>query len=160
MGPLLIQLAVVLVLLAAGFSIGTLVERRHFRRLERREAALRHILVTDTRTLPPGCQRKPFGMVTGEVVVSADYFKTFAAQLKKIIGGELRTYETLMERARREALVRAMEAAQRMGANCVVNVRFATSIIGSLQRHGRAAMVEMYAYGTALCVSNDSADPA
>jgi uncharacterized protein YbjQ (UPF0145 family) len=128
----------------------------HFRRLAEREAALSHILVTDLRSLPPGCAAKPFGFVTGEVVISSDYFKTFAASLKKLVGGELRTFETLMERARREALVRALESADRMGANRLVNVRFATSNIGSMKRKRMAAMVEMYAYGTAIYVPEDS----
>jgi uncharacterized protein YbjQ (UPF0145 family) len=128
----------------------------HFRRLAGREAALSHILVTDLRSLPPGCAAEPFGLVTGEVVISSDYFKTFVASLKKLIGGELRTFETLMERARREALVRALESADRMGANRLVNVRFATSNIGSMKRKRMAAMVEMYAYGTAIYVPEDS----
>lgn len=151
-----IQIGPVILLLILGLSIGTFVERLHFRRLAAREAALSHILVTDLRTLPPGCAVEPFGLVTGEVVISSDYFKTFAASLKKLIGGELRTFETLMERARREALVRALESADRMGANRLVNVRFATSNIGSMKRKRMAAMVEMYAYGTAIYVPEDS----
>lgn len=151
-----IQVVPVIVLLILGLFTGTWVERRHFRRLARREAALRHILVTDLRTLPPGCAAEPFELVTGEVVIASDYFKTFAATLKKLLGGELRTFETLMERARREALLRMLESAERIGANGVVNVRFATSNIGSMKRNRKAAMVEMYAYGTAIYVPEGS----
>ena len=145
------QFVPVIVLLILGFSIGGMVERAHFKRLAKREAALSHMLVTDLRKLPSG-SGAPCGLVTGEVVIASDYFKTFAATLKKLVGGELRTFETLMERARREALVRMMEAAHQQGANAVVNVRFATSNIGSMRRKKAAAMVEMYAYGTALRV--------
>ena len=150
MSTLWFQLGPVIVLLILGLIAGKLFERRHYRRLGEREVALRHMVVTDLRALPPGCAVEPCELVTGEVVVASDYFKTFAASLKKLLGGELRTFETLMERARREALVRMLESAERIGANAVVNVRFATSNIGSMKRNRKAAMVEMYAYGTAV----------
>lgn len=151
-----LQIVPVVVFLILGLLAGTWVERRHFRRLATREAQLSHMLVTDLRQLPSGCVPEPCALVIGEVVIASDYFKTFAAQLRKLVGGELRTFETLMERARREALLRMMERAHDMGANRVVNVRFATSNIGSLRRNQRAAMVEMYAYGTAICVAGDA----
>ena len=154
-----LQVAPIAVFLVFGFTIGGIVERRHFRRLRRREDQLGDIMVTDVKTLPAGCAARPFGLVSGQVVIASDYFKTFAAGLRKLIGGDLRTYETLMERARREALVRMVESARQMGANRVLNVRFATSNIGSgtAQRRRRgAAMVEMYAYGTAVYVPPDS----
>lgn len=148
----LLQLFPFVLLIMIGLSVGGVVERLHFRRLREREAALRHILVINLKGLPDGCSDQPFGLVTGEVVIATDYFKTFAAGIRKILGGELRTYQTLLERARREALVRMLEAAHRLGANRVINVRFATSGIGSQRRKRPAAMVEMYAYGTALYV--------
>jgi uncharacterized protein YbjQ (UPF0145 family) len=145
-----IQVLPVVVLLILGFSVGTLAERAHFRRLASREAALRDMLVTDTRTLPAHRGADSLGLVVGEVVIASDYFKTFGANIRKILGGELRTFESLMVRARREALVRMLESAKRQGANAVVNVRFATSNIGSMRRKRLAAMVEMCAYGTAV----------
>jgi uncharacterized protein YbjQ (UPF0145 family) len=156
MPSFLFQFLPVLVLLILGYTIGSLAERRHLKRLTMREKRLKHIMVTDVRSLPSGCAPQPCGLVDGEVVIASDYFKTFAANLKKMIGGELRTYETLMERARREALLRVKEAAERIGANHIVNVRFATSNIGASGRRKMAAMVEMYAYGTAVYVPNPS----
>ncbi len=147
-----IQVVPVVVLLILGFSVGTVVERAHFRRLRRREQALRDVLVTDVQTLPAGCVMQRCGLVVGEVVIASDYFKTFAANLRKLVGGELRSFETLMTRARREAIVRMTESARRMGANRVVNVRLATSNIGAIGRRRAAAMVEVYAYGTAVYV--------
>jgi len=152
MPELLFQVVPVLFLLILGYTVGSLAERRHLKRLAVRERALEHIFVSDVRSLPSGCALQPCGLVDGEVVVASDYFKTFAANLKKMIGGELRTYDTLLQRARREALVRVKEAAHRMGANQVVNIRFATSNIGASGRRQMAAMVEMYAYGTAVYV--------
>ncbi len=151
-----IQILPFVVLIILGFSIGGFVERAHSRQLKVREEAVRDVMVTDLRTFPVGCETASIGLVTGEVVIASDYFKTFAAGLRKMIGGDLRTYETLMERARREALVRMMESAKAMGANHVANVRLASSNIGSGgaggRRSHRAAMVEVYAYGTAVFV--------
>lgn len=152
----LIPGGVFLVLLTLGFTCGTLVERAHFRRLERREARVRDMFVTDTKAPPIGRAVQNCGLVTGEVVIASDYFKSFAAALRKLVGGELRTFESLMDRARREALLRMLESAKGMGADAVVNVRFATSNIGSMRGKRRAAMVEMYAYGTALRTSQSS----
>lgn len=146
----LIQFAVPVALLIVGVSAGTWTERRHFRRLAIREAALKDMLCTDTRALPAGCTVHNKSMVVGEVVVASDYFKTFVSQLRKIVGGELRAFETLMERARREAAVRMLERAKSLGANGVINIRYASSNIGSMRGKRRAAMVEMYAYGTAI----------
>lgn len=146
----LIQILPIIVLLILGFSIGTIVERAHFRRLEVREREFDDMLVTNLRSPPPGAKVETRGFVTGEAVIASDYFKTFAASLRKLVGGELRTFESLMVRARREALVRMLESARNSGANGVINVRFATSNIGSLRRNKMAAMVEMYAYGTAI----------
>jgi len=152
----LIQFAPIVALLILGFCIGTWVERAHFRRLAKREAALEHMIVTDTRAIPAGCSAQPCSLVVGEVVVASDYFKTFAAAIRKLVGGELRAYETLMERARREAIVRMKEAAAALGANSVINVRLASSNIGGFRRRQNAAMVEIYAYGTAVYVPQTS----
>lgn len=152
----LLQLAPIVVLLILGFTVGTLVERAHFKRLAVREAALSDMLVTDLRSLPAGWEGTACGLVTGDVVIASDYFKTFAASLRKLVGGELHTFESLMVRARREALVRLLESARRMDADCVMNVRFSTTNIGSMGRRRAAAMVEMYAYGTAIRLAHTS----
>ena len=151
---LLIQIGPVVVLLILGFTVGTVVERAHFKRLAIRERELADMLVTNTRTLPAAGLIQARGMVVGQVVIASDYFKTFAATLRKLVGGELHTFESLMVRARREALVRMLASARELGANGVINVRFATSNVGSMRRRKMAAMVEMYAYGTALVIGD------
>ncbi len=153
MWPFVIQIGVLAMVLILAFSIGSLVEGAHFKRLARREAAMSHILVTDIQQLPAGTVASHCAMVTGEVVIASDYFKTFVATLRKLVGGELKTFESLMVRARREALLRMVEATSQMGCNAVVNVRFATSNIGSMRGKRKAAMVEMYAYGTAIHIA-------
>ena len=152
MWPLLLQIGPIVILLVLGFTVGGWRERRHFKNLARREAALGDMLLTDTKTPPEGCVGEPAELVVGEVVVGSDYFKSFTANLKKLVGGELRTFESLLERARREAIVRMMENAERLGANQVINIRLATSSISRMKRNKGAAMVEVLAYGTAISV--------
>jgi len=99
------------------------------------------------RQLPRNLKVKDGFLVAGSVVIATDYFKVFAAGLRGLFGGELRTYRSLMSRARREALVRMLEQAKQAGAQAVWNVRFETSTIEGKRRAGGA---EVLAYGTAL----------
>ena len=90
-------------------------------------------------------------LVTGSVVISIDYFKRLLALIRNIFGGRVSSYESLVERARREALLRMKEQAAQHGCAMVVNVRLETAAIGyranSKQQIGS---VETIAYGTAL----------
>ena len=152
-----LQIVSFVVLLILGFSVGSYVERAHFRSLALREAALKDMPLTDMGFRSSGIVPRSAELVCGEVVIATDYFKTFAAQLRKLIGGELRAYETLLERGRREAIVRMQEQARLLGADAVVNVRLSSSTISGLRRN-RAAMVEVFAYGTAVWVTSARAE--
>ena len=143
-------LPVLLVLI--GLGVGTAVERSHLHDLARREAALRGIGATNLRTVPAGMRVVSSQLVSGSVVIGSDYFKTLAAGLRKIIGGELRSFERMMERARREALCRMLEDAQRLGATAVINVRYETANIGGMGPNSKP-MAEVVAYGTAVFVA-------
>jgi uncharacterized protein YbjQ (UPF0145 family) len=89
-------------------------------------------------------------MLCGEAVISSDYLKTFLGSLRKIFGGELRSYRSLLERARREALQRVIEEAKSMGYNAVCNVRFDSSdIAGASGRNRGMVMVTILASATA-----------
>jgi uncharacterized protein YbjQ (UPF0145 family) len=141
--------------------VGKLVERSHYRSLIRREAALKHVVVTNLRQVPEGVTATSSFLVEGDVVVAPDYFKTWWAGIKTLIGGRLGTLVTLMERARRESLLRMKERAAAQGAQLVINVRFETANLRRVSNQGNqqqgAAMVEMLCYGTAIR-SSDGAD--
>lgn len=85
------------------------------------------------------------GMVSGSTVRAKNFVKDFGAGLKNIVGGELKSYTELLEEARREAIDRMTQQAQKLGANAIINVRLATSAI-------TAGAAEVYAYGTAVKV--------
>ena len=141
--------------LALGYALGSYLERRHLRRLEAREAALRGMPCTTFQRLPREWTPTRVDLVTGSVVVSVDYFKRFVAGLRGIFGGRIRTYEPLLDRARREAIVRMLEAARDAGHDAVVNVRIETSRTANADdaRQQPTAGVEMLAFGTALTLS-------
>ena len=136
-------------LLVGGGLIGRYLEKRHFADIERREAQLAHLVLSDLRSAPPGISGARGEMVTGSMVVAADYFKAVASALKTLIGGQMLSLERMQERARREAVLRMAEEAQRIGAKAVTNVRIETSTIAG-KRQGSCAGVEVIASGTAL----------
>lgn len=146
-----VNLVIFLVLLLLGLVIGSTAERRHFKQLARKEAALAHILVCDIKTIPDNWHPTQAFLVSGSVVIANDYFKTFVASLRNLFGGRVRSFETLVERGRREALVRMLEEAHAGAANAVWNVRVETSTIHG-KRQDRAGGIELVAYGTALRV--------
>lgn len=145
----LVILGMTVVLLILGLVIGSSVESSHFRRLARREQALSNIMVSDLKWLPENWQASDGVLVVGEAVIATDYFKVFVAMLRNLFGGRVRGYETLVERARREAIVRMLQEAQALGANVVWNVRIETATIQGKQQ-GKSGGIEVLAYGTAM----------
>ncbi|RKX34100.1 MAG: YbjQ family protein [Verrucomicrobia bacterium] len=135
-------------LLFCGGLIGTILERRHFASIRRREAATGDLPTVPTRSLDPDRKVAETRLVSASVVVSHDYLKRFLAQLRKIFGGRLRSYESLLDRARREAILRLKE--QVPEASIIVNLRLETATIG--RTHGKQGLgaVEVLAYGTAV----------
>lgn len=147
---IIIQLGFVLFFIVLGLTVGTYRERRHFRHLAEREAQSQDIGVVNLRHVTSPETVCGATLVIGQAVIATDYFKTFIAGWKKLIGGELRTYERLMERARREALLRALDQAREFGATELWNVRYQSSNILSGGRKRYAVSVEVVAYGTAI----------
>ena len=86
-------------------------------------------------------------MPSCSVVVASDYFKQFMAWLRSIFGGKVSAYDSLLDRARREAVLRMKAQAAQAGANIVFNVKFTTSSIA--KDSSNSSMVEVLAFGTA-----------
>jgi uncharacterized protein YbjQ (UPF0145 family) len=138
-----------LVLLVLGGVIGSAIEAAHFRKLAEWEQNLSGIMISDMKQVPPNWSVSDPELVTGAAVIATDYFKVFVAGLRNLFGGKVRGYEKLMERARREAIVRMLRHAQQKGANVVWNVRLETSTIQGKQQN-KSGGVEVLAYGTAM----------
>lgn len=147
----ILSVGLVLLLLIIGFSAGTIAERRHYKSIRRREDELRDIMVFALRTPPDEMRPCRTEMVAGSVVVGMDYFKTFLATIKNIVGGRVSSYETLLDRARREAVLRMKQEARDLGARAVFNVKFSTANIMSGDKKNKGSgCVEVIAYGTAI----------
>ena len=146
---LIFNIGVPLVLLAVGFFWGRAVEKAHLKRLAEDEAALAGIRTTSLRRLPRGAKAAGGTLVQGEAVIAFDYYKVFAGGLKNFFGGRILSFETLLDRARREATVRMLREAQRAGANAVWNLRIETATVGG-KDDGKPTGVEAIVYGTAF----------
>ena len=143
----------VLFLLLLGYFNGQRVEKAHFRSLEQREEETLHLPAVNFKHGWDPEKVKSAELVTGSVVVSQDYFKRMLAGLRWILGGRVRSFETLIDRARREALLRLKSKAA--GAQIIVNVRIETSSIGEEALARRTiGSVEAFAYGTALWLND------
>lgn len=135
-----------LLLVTVGYVVGRGLEKRHYASLRVRERELLDVVALSTRYVPPGVAASGATLVSGSVVVSSDYFKTFVAGFRTLFGGPMRGYETLLERARREALLRLKLQAREAGARLVIGVRFHTTRVAG----SSTPSVEVMAFGTAL----------
>src|SRR5688572_8141993 len=140
---------VFLVLLALGYFIGRWKERAHYVSIRKREKEYAHILAFAVRYPPDVVTPQECRLVTGSVVISSDYFKQFVAGLRTLIGGRLSSYESLLDRARREAMLRMKQEAKRFGSTLVINVKVESTTVSGGMRQGLPAM-EVMTYGTAL----------
>lgn len=102
-------------------------------------------ILSNTESVPGKRIVAFYGVVTGNTVRAKHLGRDIMAGLKNIVGGELVGYTELLQESRREATNRMIEQAQSMGANAVINVRFATSSIAQ-------GAAELFAYGTGVRV--------
>lgn len=83
------------------------------------------------------------GLVRGNTIRARHVGQDIMAGLRNIVGGEVKEYTRMITEAREEALKRMVEAAEKQGADAVVNVHFTTSQV-------MAGAAEILAYGTAV----------
>ncbi|HEY5672879.1 MAG TPA: YbjQ family protein [Malonomonas sp.] len=103
------------------------------------------MIMTNVNTVPGKKIVEHFGIVQGSTVRAKHIGRDFMAGLKNLVGGELKGYTELLQESRQEAMDRMAEQARQMGANAVVNIRFATSSVAQ-------GAAELFAYGTAVRV--------
>ncbi len=103
------------------------------------------MIVTNVEHVPGKRIVEHYGIVQGSTVRAKHIGRDFMAGLKNLVGGELKGYTELLSEARDESLRRMIAQAESMGANAVINVRFATSSVAQ-------GAAELFAYGTAVRV--------
>ncbi|NQY03486.1 MAG: YbjQ family protein [Halieaceae bacterium] len=145
----IIQLAVFLTLLCLGYVFGSRTEHKHYESIREREEQLRQLVVLTSRLPLAGQLNHEARLVAGNVVISVDFFKSVLASLRNLVGGNVNAYESLLDRARREAVLRLQAAAKEQGAEAVINLKFETSRVSGNASQG-LGLVEVLAYGTAM----------
>lgn len=102
-----------------------------------------NMILTNTETIPNKEITELLGIARGSTVRARSIGRDIFAGLKNIIGGEINEYTKLQAQSREEAIQRMTADAERLGADAIVNVRFATSVI-------MQGASEILAYGTAV----------
>lgn len=153
----MIQLLILTGLIILGYTTGSVIEKNHYASIEEREKQKAHQPVLNVSKPVDSQSVIQSKMVIGSAVISIDYFKRFIAQLINLVGGEVVSYETLVDRARREAILRMKD--QAFGYDYILNLRLDTSTIGNTanQKNGMGS-VEVLAYGTAVKVKKKTND--
>lgn len=90
-----------------------------------------------------GKDLETLGLVKGSTIQSKNIGKDITQAFKSLIGGELKAYNEMMNEARALATKRMVEEAEKLGANGIVNIRYASSAV--MQN-----AAEVIAYGTAV----------
>ena len=91
----------------------------------------------------PEKEVEALGLVKGSVVQAKNFGKDFMAGMKTLVGGEIEGYTDLLNQARQIATKRMVDEAEALGADAVLNIRYASS---SLMQ----SAAELTAYGTAV----------
>jgi len=135
-------------LIVTGYIFGQIHERRHYASIARREQETVHMIMTNSKkTIGDLGPIKEARLVQGGVVISVDYFKRIVTSLRNFFGGNIRAYETLVDRARREAILRLKASCP--DATQIINLRLETSSIYK-GKGNQIGSVEVFAYATAI----------
>jgi len=105
------------------------------------------VILTTLEGVPGQTIMEHYGLVQGSTIRAKHIGKDIMASFKNIVGGELKGYTELLQESRKEALERMVKQATELGANAVVNIRFATSSVAQ-------GAAELFAYGTAVKVES------
>ncbi len=145
-----LYIGISLLTLLLGLVVGSILERSHYKSIEKREKLFKNVKVTTLEDPQVEAREvKNAKLVYGSAVISIDYFKRFVAIIKKIFGGNIASYESLVDRAKKEAILRLKEESK--GADLIYNLKIETSTIGRNANKEKAiGSVEALAYATAI----------
>lgn len=101
------------------------------------------MILTNLESVPGRTIKDHFGIVSGSTVRAKHVGRDIMAGLKNIVGGELKGYTELLQESRQQATERMVQQAEQLGANAIVNIRYATSSVAQ-------GASELYVYGTAV----------
>lgn len=143
-----IRLGIPVGLIILALITGSIIEKRHYQSIDERERDLSDIALLNSKKYPTDKPVTGAEFVSGSVVISHDYFKKLLAGLRMIFGGEVKSYVSLVDRGRREAVLRMKEKCP--DADLIVNTRIETSSISKGGKRNSIGSIEIFAYGTAI----------
>ncbi len=136
--------------LIIAYLVGKYAEKKHYRMIHEREKIFLNKPAVTIKTVDHPESIHHSELAIGAVVVSVDHFKRFLMSFRRIFGGEVRSYASLIDRGRREAILRMKESCPT--ADMFLNTRVETSTISNGK--GKATgCVEVVAYSTAVMLN-------
>lgn len=141
---------IVITCLIICYFTGNIIEKKHYKSIKEREVYLyKSPCITYGKSFSKSAKVSKASLVSASVVIGCDYFKSFLAGLRNLFGGNVSAYESVLDRGRREALLRMREYAMAVNANAVVNVKIETIMLDPLGT-SQNPKVCVTAYGTAI----------
>lgn len=141
------DLLIAIALLVICYFTGKTREKRHYKSIREREVKLyKQPHINFSKNVNISQPVKNAQLVSASVVIGCDYFKVFLASLRNIFGGNVSAYESVLDRGRREAILRIRESAYRMRADLVMNIKIETVMLSEQTM----SQVCITAYGTAV----------
>jgi uncharacterized protein YbjQ (UPF0145 family) len=146
-------------LLIVGYIVGTIFQRNHLRSIQEREAFFFKLpaVTMKLKSFVPEShwdQVESARMVVGSVVITPDYFRYFLSGIFDVLGGKVKSYESIVDRARREAILRMKESAPM--ADIIVNTRLQMDTMQPSIPNMPIRPLAVYAYGTAIRLKKSS----
>ena len=141
------DLLIAIDLLIICYFTGRSREKKHYKSIREREVKLyKQPHINFSKNVNISQPVKNAQLVSASVVIGCDYFKVFLASLRNIFGGNVSAYESVLDRGRREAILRIRESAYRMRADLVMNIKIETVMLSEQTM----SQVCITAYGTAV----------
>lgn len=129
---------------------GKTIEKRHYKNIRNREILLiKKPYITCGKQYTTKKKVQKAEIIASSIVIGCDRFSTICANLKNIFGGNVPAFETVLDRGRREVLLRVREKAAQSGADLLINVRYESVNLNPIE-YSSNPMVSITAYGTAI----------
>ena len=106
------------------------------------------MILTTTHEIPEKKVIKTLDLVKGNTIRARNIGRDIIAMLKNLLGGEIEEYTKLLAESREQAADRMISAAEELGANAIIGIRFSTSYI-------MQSAAEIMVYGTAVVVEEE-----
>jgi uncharacterized protein YbjQ (UPF0145 family) len=150
----MIELGILGGMLLVTFAIGKFLETSHYKTIREREQNFLNKPALTIKMLPDTYRISQTTLAVGSVVISVDYFKSFIANLRLLVGGELRSYSSLIDRGRREAILRMKQSCP--NADLYLNTRLETSTISMGGGKRTIGSIEIFCYATAVLLEKNA----